>query len=210
MSLSKKYIIPFFLFIFYSIGIIGVYLPDFKIQVVAFTPLNLLITSFLLLWGNGKYHVKFIFAVCIALFLGYFVEVLGVASGVLFGEYKYGETLGWKLLDVPVVMGVNWLILSFASLGLVGRFVSNSYIKVVVASLIMVMLDVIIEPVAIKLDFWSWAQVEVPIKNYLMWFISALIINSLIELLVKELHFQTSLFVFLAQIYFFAFLNIIF
>ncbi len=209
MNLSKKHIIPFLLFIFYSIGIIGVYLPEFKIQVVALTPLNLLITAFLLLWGNGKYNPKLISAVCIALLLGYAVEVLGVASGVLFGEYQYGQTLGWKLMDVPIIMGVNWLILSFSSLGIMGRITSNSYLKVIMASLIMVVLDVLIEPVAIKLDFWTWAQVNVPIQNYIMWFFSALIINSLIQLLVKEIHFQTSTFVFSAQIYFFTFLNII-
>ena len=95
-------------------------------------------TAFLLLWGNGKYNLKLIYAACIALFLGYGVEVLGVASGVLFGEYNYGETLGWKLLDVPVVMGVNWLILSFSSLGIMGRLISNSYLKVIMASLVMV------------------------------------------------------------------------
>lgn len=166
-------------------------------------------TAFLLLWGNGKYDAKLIYAICIALFLGFGLEVIGVASGVLFGEYNYGETLGWKLLDVPVVMGVNWLILSFSSLGIMGRLISNSYLKVIMASLVMVILDVLIEPVAIKLDFWTWTQVSVPLQNYIMWFFSALIINSLIELLVKEIDFQTSKFILLAQIYFFISLNII-
>jgi len=209
LNLSKKHIIPFLLFIFYSIGIIGVYLPEFKIQVVALTPLSLLITAFLLLWGNGKYNSKLISAACIAFLLGYAVEVLGVASGVLFGEYQYGQTLGWKLIDVPVIMGVNWLILSFSSLGIIGRLTSNSYLKVIMASLIMVVLDVLIEPIAIKLDFWIWTDVNVPVQNYIMWFFSALIINSIIQLLVKEIHFRTSTFVFLAQICFFIFLNII-
>lgn len=166
-------------------------------------------TAFLLFWGNGKYNSKLIYAACIVLFLGFGVEVLGVTSGVLFGEYHYGQTLGWRLMDVPIVMGVNWLILSFSSLGIMGRLTSNSYLKVIMASLVMVVLDVLIEPVAIQLDFWTWTQVSVPFQNYVMWFFSALIINSLIELLVKEIHFKTSLFVFLAQIYFFTSLNII-
>ena len=210
MKLSKRNIIPFLLFLFYSVGIIGIYISEFRNQIVALTPLNLLITAVLLIWGNGVYNSKLIYAVCITILLGYVVEVLGVASGILFGEYQYGQTLGWKLMDVPIIMGVNWLILSFSSLGIIGKITSNSFLKVIMASLIMVVLDVLIEPIAIKLDFWTWADVNVPVQNYIMWFFSALIINSIIQRLVKEIHFQTSLFVFSAQICFFIFLNIIF
>ncbi len=210
MKLSKRNIIPFLLFLFYSVGIIGISISEFRNQIVALTPLNLLITAVLLIWGNGVYNSKLIYAVCITILLGYVVEVLGVASGILFGEYQYGQTLGWKLMDVPIIMGVNWLILSFSSLGIIGKITSNSFLKVIMASLIMVVLDVLIEPIAIKLDFWTWADVNVPVQNYIMWFFSALIINSIIQRLVKEIHFQTSVFVFSAQICFFIFLNIIF
>ena len=209
MKLSKRNIIPFLLFLFYSVGIIGISISEFRNQIVALTPLNLLITAVLLIWGNGVYNSKLIYAVCITFLLGYVVEVLGVASGILFGEYQYGQTLGWKLMDVPIIMGVNWLILSFSSLGIIGKINSNSFLKVIMASLIMVVLDVLIEPIAIKLDFWTWADVNVPVQNYIMWFFSALIINSIIQRLVKEIHFQTSVFVFSAQICFFIFLNII-
>tara|TARA_Y100000766_G_scaffold216636_1_gene188499 strand:- start:472 stop:1104 length:633 start_codon:yes stop_codon:yes gene_type:complete len=209
LKLSKRNIIPFLLFLFYSVGIIGISISEFRNQIVALTPLNLLITAVLLIWGNGVYNSKLIYAVCITFLLGYVVEVLGVASGILFGEYQYGQTLGWKLMDVPIIMGVNWLILSFSSLGIIGKITSNSFLKVIMASLIMVVLDVLIEPIAIKLDFWIWADVNVPVQNYIMWFFSALIINSIIQRLVKEIHFQTSVFVFSAQICFFIFLNII-
>ncbi len=209
MKISKRNIIPFLLFVFYSVGIIGISLSEFRNQIVALTPLNLLITAVLLIWGNGVYKSKLIYAVCITFFLGYAVEVLGVTSGILFGEYHYGQTLGWKLMDVPIIMGVNWLVLSFSSLGIIGRLTSNPYLKVIMASLIMVVLDVLIEPIAIKLDFWVWAEVNVPVQNYIMWFFSALIINSIVQLLVKKIHFRTSAFVFSAQTCFFIFLNII-
>ena len=114
------------------------YLPEFKIQVVALTPMNLLLTAVLLIWGLGVFNAKLVYAMLAAFILGYLVEVAGVASGLLFGEYEYGKPLGWKLFDVPLIIGVNWLILSFSSLGIVGRFISNSFIKVVFASLLMV------------------------------------------------------------------------
>ncbi len=209
MILSKKYIIPVLLFLFYTVGIFGVYLPEFKIQVVALTPMNLLLTAVLLIWGLGVFNAKLVYAMLAAFILGYLVEVAGVASGLLFGEYEYGKPLGWKLFDVPLIIGVNWLILSFSSLGIVGRFISNSFIKVVFASLLMVLLDVLIEPVAIKLDFWTWTQADVPLQNYIMWFFSAILINSIVSVFLREINYKTSVFVFLAQVYFFSFLYVL-
>ena len=44
----------------------------------------------------------------------------------------------------------------------------------------MVGLDFLIEPIAVKYDFWNWSQNEVPKQNYLMWFILSIIMQSLI------------------------------
>ena len=41
----------------------------------------------------------------------------------------------------------------------------------------MVLLDVMIEPVAIRLDFWHWQAGDIPTQNYLMWFVVALFMN---------------------------------
>ena len=207
MILSKKHIIPVLLFIFYTVGIVGVSFTEFRNQVLVLTPLNLLLTALLLIWGLGVFNSKLLYAIGASFIIGYSLEVLGVSSGILFGEYQYGKTLGWKLFDVPIIIGVNWLILSFSSLGIVGRFISNSFLKVVFASLLMVLLDFLIEPIAIELDFWTWTEVDVPFQNYVMWFFSAILINSLVSQFLKEINFKISLFVFLSQVYFFTILN---
>ena len=41
----------------------------------------------------------------------------------------------------------------------------------------MVLLDLMIEPVAIRLDFWHWQAEVIPLQNYLMWFLVALLMN---------------------------------
>jgi len=207
LILSKKHIIPVLLFIFYTVGIVGVSFTEFRNQVLVLTPLNLLLTALLLIWGLGVFNSKLLYAIGASFIIGYSLEVLGVSSGILFGEYQYGKTLGWKLFDVPIIIGVNWLILSFSSLGIVGRFISNSFLKVVFASLLMVLLDFLIEPIAIELDFWTWTEVDVPFQNYVMWFFSAILINSLVSQFLKEINFKISLFVFLSQVYFFTILN---
>ena len=39
-------------------------------------------------------------------------EILVVSYGIIFGNYKYGEILGYKVLGVPLIIGINWCILS--------------------------------------------------------------------------------------------------
>ena len=209
MILSKKNIIPVGLLVFHTIGIIGIAVPGLRDDFLVLTPLNLLLTAVLLTWGLDDFNVKLLLAICSASVMGYLIEVAGVGTGILFGEYQYGKHLGWKLFDVPVIIGLNWFILSFSSLGLVGRFISNSLIKNIFASLLMVMLDILIEPVAIQLDFWNWRDIDVPIQNYIMWFLAAFMINGVVSIILKEIDFKTSVFVFGVQAYFFTILNII-
>ena len=197
------------LLVFHTIGIIGIAVPGLRDDFLVLTPLNLLLTAVLLTWGLDDFNVKLLLAICSASVMGYLIEVAGVGTGILFGEYQYGKHLGWKLFDVPVIIGLNWFILSFSSLGLVGRFISNSLIKNIFASLLMVMLDILIEPVAIQLDFWNWRDIDVPIQNYIMWFLAAFMINGVVSIILKEIDFKTSVFVFGVQAYFFTILNII-
>ena len=98
MTLVKQNIIPLILFIFYTVGIIGISIPSLNELTVSLTPMNLLLTAALFFWGIGRRGFKMFSAAFSAFILGYIVEVAGVSTGALFGEYSYGAPLGWKLL----------------------------------------------------------------------------------------------------------------
>ena len=34
--------------------------------------------------------------------IGFVIEVIGVKTGYVFGSYSYGDSLGFKILEVPV------------------------------------------------------------------------------------------------------------
>jgi putative membrane protein len=54
--------------------------------------------------------------------------------------------------------------------------------------------DWIMEPAAIKLGFWSWTGGEVPLLNYLTWFMVSLFILSIFSLVKpKPHHFAVNL-----------------
>ena len=71
----------------------------------------------------------------------------------------------------------------------------------------MVLIDVLIEPVAINLGFWSWDLIDIPIKNYFMWFIVSLIINYALAISQIKINPRTSTYVLISQLLFFSYLN---
>ena len=140
--------------------------------------------------------------------IGFWVEVIGVKTGALFGVYEYGETLGFKLFEVPLLIGVNWFLLAVSSFEIVSYIVKNKYVIIALSASLMVLLDFLIEPVAIQLDFWSWQNGIIPVQNYLMWWIVSVVMQFIIYS--KKMVFNTSICVaiFLSQILFFTILNL--
>lgn len=177
MSWNKINIIIILLFILHLVGGVALSMDSVKSIFLALSPFNLALTFGLLIWGNDDFSFNFFKVISVLFLIGFFVEVLGVYSGLLFGEYHYGKTLGFQFLEVPLIIGVNWVLLIVSSFAVSSYFVSNSILKVVLSSIIMVLLDLMIEPVAIRLDFWHWQAEVIPLQNYLMWFLVALLMN---------------------------------
>ena len=177
MSWTKVNFVIILLFILHFVGGVALSMDSVKSMFLMLTPFNLILTFGLLIWGNKDFSFNFFKVISILFLIGFFVEVIGVYSGLLFGEYHYGKTLGFQFLSVPLIIGVNWVLLVISSFAVSSYFVSNSIFKVVLSSIIMVLLDLMIEPVAIRLDFWHWQAEVIPLQNYLMWFLVAFLMN---------------------------------
>jgi len=105
----------------------------------------------------------------------FFLEALGVATGVVFGSYAYGDVLGVKVLSVPPLIGFNWVVVV---LGL-SRFLRirfpllNPAIGAFSVAAAAVAFDWVLEPFAISLEYWTWSSGVIPLKNYFAWFLIA-------------------------------------
>ena len=95
-----------------------------------------------------------IFLFTIACLIGMSSEWIGVHTSWLFGSYYYGENLGIKLGGVPLLIGVNWAVLSLISADLVKKLNTSKYYKALLAASLMVGLDLLMEYAAPSLDFW--------------------------------------------------------
>ncbi len=169
--------------VFYAVGVIAAFTP-IKGLVFSTTPVILIITLTAVLWSLNSKKVA-VYSLIVG-FYGYLWEVVGVFSGFPFGDYSYGNGLGLSLLDVPVVLVVNWALMSVLCYCTFTK-VGNRWLRVVLSSLSMVVVDFLIEPVAINFDWWSWAEIEIPITNYLGWFFISLTVMIFYDLLLKDL-----------------------
>lgn len=115
-------------------------------------------------------------------YLGTFtLEALGVATGKVFGEYHYGQTMFLQLFEVPLVIALNWTVLILAVNNLMRKLTTHPLLLAVLSGLFIAFYDYFIEPVAIRLDYWQWADGVIPLQNYLAWAVIALIFSLLLH-----------------------------
>ncbi len=103
------------------------------------------------------------------------IEWLGVRSGKIFGSYVYGQTLRPSIDGVPISIGCAWFVMLIASMAVAQavapKFVARSLVKLACfVALLMVCFDLLLEPAAVKLNYWIWVNNHIPLQNYLAWF----------------------------------------
>ncbi len=172
--------VAFVLAVLFAVGAAGHVVAQTLPWMLVLTPGFLLLTSVAVavpslatggrrfaLWAAGAYALTFA------------AEAVGVATGAVFGEYVYGPTLGWKAWDVPVIIAFNWVMVVNGAICLAGRILpsradAGRWLALpLLAGAISAAFDWIMEPVAIRLDYWTWAGGNIPLQNYAAWFVLA-------------------------------------
>ena len=205
MAKHKTNISIFILVLFHLIGIGGVLLGDAP-KFLLLTPLNLLLTLGIVLWNQDNWKYWWVFVATYTCGLG--IEVIGIQTGWPFGTYEYSNILGPHVLQTPWIIGVNWFILLYASNSIANRIGPSLISRILIAAALMTLLDVLIEPVAIKVNFWTWENPEVPLTNYIAWFVISAALSYLWQVNRIDLNKTIGYTVFLAQLIFFSALTI--
>jgi uncharacterized membrane protein len=157
------------LVIFHAVGLVGLTMSGHPAWFRALTPLNLLLTMGVLFGFHQGWNKAFGLFAGVVLLTGFLVEVVGIHTGLLFGHYRYGQALGPKLWEVPLLIAGNWLLLVYATGSLVQALPAPGWARALAAAALMVGLDLLIEPVAAVLDFWTWEGYRIPASNYWGW-----------------------------------------
>ena len=183
-------------------------------------------------------HKFFLIWFLIVFVLTLSLEIIGTKTGLIFGDYQYGTTFFGKFLEVPVIIGLNWVLIILGCIQVSNSFLilkpfkkeentkntvsfedifKNSAIKTffrislnsLLVAILAVSLDYFLEPVAIFLDYWTWADIVIPFQNYLAWFCIAFISAFSFYLLNLELQFNILKTYFWYLFLFFLILNVI-
>jgi len=197
--------------IFYAVGVAGFAIPQTRALFLELTPLALVLSmGVILFFHNQPYDKKTIifFASVVAGTWG--IETIGVHTGAIFGTYSYGSGLGIKLYGVPLLIGINWLFLTYCTSTIAGHLPFNPLIKVLLSSLMMVIYDLILELVAPFLYMWNFEGGMPPFRNYAAWFILSLIIHGLLKISGIKTENRLASMIITAQALFFILLLIIF
>lgn len=179
--------------LFHSIGLIGLLFFD-KAFFLAATPFNLLLSFALLIWTQTDKNGYFFLFLAACFVVGIVVEVIGINTGFLFGDYAYGNVLGPKVKNVPVLIGVNWFLIMYCCgisihtllMKAINRIAADSgktpmamkALSVIIdGATLAVFFDWLMEPVAVKLGYWIWnGDGSIPMFNYICWFVISLLL----------------------------------
>jgi putative membrane protein len=197
-----------FILIFYCIGIAGMLIPYSSAFFKMLTPYTLVLMAVLLIaYHRGSEDLKSLFIFFMIFMASFIIEALGVNTGTIFGHYRYGSSLGVKLFNTPVIIGLNWALLTYITASIFEKYSFSGIYKILLASMAMLAYDIILEQVAPSLNMWHWQNNKAPLQNYLAWFIIAIAFHAVFRLFkIKTLN-NLSIYLYSSQVIFFIILS---
>jgi putative membrane protein len=178
----EKSLLILVIILFHVVGLIGFAVPAMRPLFLQIVPWHILLMLVVIICSHRPLEGKFILFALFIFIASFLLEWIGVHRGWIFGNYSYGGTLGYKLDAIPLIIGINWFLLIYSTSILMQRSrIRSIFIRVVIGALVLVLLDLIIEPVAMHFDYWHWASGIIPLKNYLGWFLSSAVMMFVFE-----------------------------
>ncbi len=200
---DKPQLIIGVLVLYYAVGL-GLYMiQDTRILFNRLTPLSLIASFAVILVFQSIWKWKTGIAFIIVFLSAVLIEIIGVQTGILFGSYEYGNALGIKVFDTPVIIGLNWLLLIYCTSAITNTLAISRIARIFLGSGLMVMYDLVLEYVAPVMDMWSWETSYPGIRNFGMWFLVSLVFHSLFQLLDLRIENKPARYLFLIQFLFF-------
>lgn len=188
---------------FYLVGLLLYMIPYTRTLFVSITSLSLFLVIAVILAFHKNWNLKTIIWFAFIVLSSFLLEMYGVESGELFGNYRYEKGLAPMINRTPLIIGFNWLFLVYASNNIVSRFGSKAWIHILSGSLLMILYDFILEWVAPYMKMWHFESGYPPFQNFLVWFIAALFYHTGFEALKIKSDNQPARFLFGLQILFF-------
>ena len=165
--------VSFALVVLYAVGTVGHGFDASLPLMLALTPwfmllIGLLVVAPSIVAGGWRFALWAAGAFAFALL----AEAASVATGAVYGHCQFGPVLGAKWMGVPLVVVFQWVLVVHGLVCLACRglpWSERNWRKPAAFLLVGFMamgIDYLMEPVAIRLEYWSWRDGDVPLQNY--------------------------------------------
>lgn len=141
--------------------------------------------SHALVWRGGAFAAALFASTALG---GLAIEVIGVSTGLPFGEYRYTDSLGAQLLGVPLVVALAWTMMAYPAY-VVSEVVGGGIVRrALVGGYALASWDLFLDPQMVQAGHWEWsseglAVAGIPVTNYLAWFMVASLMMLTVRLL---------------------------
>lgn len=122
--------------------------------------------------------------------VGLLAEAVGTRSGFPFGRYAYTESLGTRVLGVPVIVPMAWTMMAYPALLVARRLSGGSGARtVLLGAYALTAWDVFLDPQMVEEGHWAWEHPTpalpgvpgIPLSNYAGWLGVSTLIMTLLD-----------------------------
>lgn len=165
---------------FYVVGILLFMIPYTRTLFFNIISFSLLFVMACIFYYHKEWNIKTLLLFAFIAVSSFALELVGVNTGDVFGTYTYDIGLGIKLWKTPLLIGLNWVFLVYASQAIISRRTSNPIWRILGGALLMVGYDVVLELAAPPMQMWHFESFYPPLDNFIVWFVAATVYHALI------------------------------
>ncbi|HEY3715165.1 MAG TPA: carotenoid biosynthesis protein [Jatrophihabitantaceae bacterium] len=126
--------------------------------------------------------------------VGLSAEVVGVHTGVPFGDYSYSESLGWQVAGVPIIAGLAWTMLAWPAALVARRLAGSAPMRVLIGGWALASWDLFLDPQMVAAGHWRWAHPDphlpgvptVPLTNFAGWLLVSMAISLAVQAILSR------------------------
>jgi len=149
-------------------------------------------TSHALVWRGVAWTLGYL---AVTVGGGLLVEVIGLNTGVPFGNYVYTGGLSSLVFGVPWVIPLAWAMFAYPCLVVARRVSRNPAVVPIIAAVALASWDLFLDPMMVAEGYWKFSDIgrvlphvtNVPALNFVGWFITSLVMMAVLDRLPRRI-----------------------
>ncbi len=104
--------------------------------------------------------------------ISWLVEFIAIHNSDIFGSYYFSDVLQPAIDNVPIAISCIWITALYSSRAVALDIYKgkNRFIVSLLTAFFMVIFDLVMEPAAVNLGYWTWNDLHIPLIIYISWF----------------------------------------